>query len=171
MSESLTDLLCTRCGLCCDGTLMADVELAGRAEASRIEAMGLEIDDDSEAPLMVLPCRALQGTRCGVYAHRPRCCKSFECRLLDDARRGLVSIDGAVERIEDTLARVAEVKVLLVGLGQPDRRLPLKERCAEALSTDARAHPAHEATRERLARSMSELDDVIRTTFLADPPA
>lgn len=166
MSESLTDVLCTRCGLCCDGTLLADVELAGRAEANRMEAMGLEIDDDSDAPLMVLPCRALQGTRCGVYAHRPKCCRSFECRLLDDARHGLVSVELAVERIEDALARVAGVKGLLAQLGQPDGRLPLQERCAEALSVEAEDASDAGAIRERLARSMSELEIVIRATFL-----
>ena len=33
METRLTDTLCTRCGLCCDGTLFAEVELAHRAEA------------------------------------------------------------------------------------------------------------------------------------------
>ena len=76
---SLTDRLCTHCALCCDGTLFADVELAGRKEAAALEAMGLEVedDDDGDGALLVLPCRALQGKRCGVYAHRPNCWLTF----------------------------------------------------------------------------------------------
>ena len=46
MKPSLTDTLCTRCGLCCDGSLFADVELASRDEASALEVMGLDIEDD-----------------------------------------------------------------------------------------------------------------------------
>ena len=46
MKPSLTDTLCTRCGLCCDGSLFADVELAGPAESAGLEVMGLEIEED-----------------------------------------------------------------------------------------------------------------------------
>ena len=45
MTRPLTDTLCTKCGLCCDGTLFADVELVGQAEAARLEIMGLEVDE------------------------------------------------------------------------------------------------------------------------------
>ena len=87
MEPSLTDTLCTRCGLCCDGSLFADVELAGRAEATRLEVMGLEIeDDDTAGGLLLLPCGALRGRLCSIYPHRPECCRTFECRLLQDVR-------------------------------------------------------------------------------------
>src|SRR5438874_1102304 len=57
MNPSLTDTLCTRCGLCCDGSLFADVELANRAEATGLELMGLEIeDDDANGALLTQPC-------------------------------------------------------------------------------------------------------------------
>ena len=89
MKPSLTDTLCTRCGLCCDGSLFGDVELVGPGEATRLEIMGLEIDDNqADGDLLLQPCAALQGRRCGIYAHRPKCCRSFECRLLEDVRSG-----------------------------------------------------------------------------------
>src|SRR5437773_9919953 len=88
MIPSLTDILCTRCALCCDGSLFADVELAGRAEATRLEVLGLEIEDGDEGALLTLPCAALAGRRCGIYPHRPECCRTFECRLLQEVRRG-----------------------------------------------------------------------------------
>ena len=135
MKPSLTDQLCTRCGLCCDGSLFADVELAGSAEAAGLEVMGLEIEeDDADGALLVQPCAALQGKRCGIYAHRPECCRTFECRLLQDARRGAVSVRQAVEQIAETLKRVGRVRKLAAELGQRDARLPLKERYADALA-------------------------------------
>ena len=84
MKPSLTDTLCTRCGLCCDGSLFADVELAGGDEAAALEVMGLEIEegDEDDDGLLLQPCGALQGKRCGIYPHRPDCCRTFECQLL-----------------------------------------------------------------------------------------
>ena len=65
MKPSLTDTLCTRCGLCCDGSLFADVELASGDEASALEVMWLEIEDDDDdgGGLLVQPCGALKGRR------------------------------------------------------------------------------------------------------------
>src|SRR5437899_24794 len=140
MAASLTDRLCTRCALCCDGSLFADVELSGPAEATGLEILGLEIDeDDADGGVLPLPCTALRGRRCGIYAHRPECCRTFECRLLQDVRRGEVDVARAAERIADALERVGRVERLLARLGQRDGRLPLRERCAEALAVRAGA--------------------------------
>lgn len=78
------------CGLCCDGTLFADVELAGKREATSMELFGLDIEDTDEGPrgLLLQSCRAMKGTRCSIYAHRPKCCRTFECKLLKDVQRG-----------------------------------------------------------------------------------
>ena len=111
MKLSLTETLCTRCGLCCDGSLFADVELAGRAEATRLEAMGMEIeDDDTSGAQLLQPCVALQGRRCAIYEHRPECCQTFECRLLQDVRRGAVGVERAKEQIAEALKRIGRVK-------------------------------------------------------------
>src|SRR3989454_8300213 len=92
MTPLLTDTLCTNCGLCCDGTLFADVELVGQAEVARLEIMGIAIDDDdANVGLLSQPCAALRGRRCCVYAHRPKCCRVFECHLLQNAQRGAVT--------------------------------------------------------------------------------
>ena len=96
MTRNLADTLCTSCGLCCDGTLFADVELVGQAEAARLEIMGLELDDgETNAGLLSQPCAALQGGRCGIYAYRPKCCRVFECHLLQNAQRGAVTAERA----------------------------------------------------------------------------
>src|SRR5580765_4202558 len=104
MEHSLTDRLCTHCALCCDGSLFADVELTGSREATRLEAMGLEVDDgDAEGALLVLRCRA-------------------------------VGVEQAEGYIAYTLARIGRVKQLLADLGHREDALPLKERVAEALA-------------------------------------
>lgn len=166
MNPSLTDRLCTQCGLCCDGSLFADVELASQAEATRVEVMGLRIDDDADARLMLLPCAALKGTRCSVYAHRPQCCRTFECRLLQDTRRGAVSVEQAEEHIAEAFERIRRVKDLLALLGQRDARLPLKERCAETLANPATAGPDTKRNRAALEAAMSEVEALLRRRFL-----
>ncbi|HEY2953948.1 MAG TPA: YkgJ family cysteine cluster protein [Candidatus Eisenbacteria bacterium] len=168
MKPSLTDTLCTRCGLCCDGSLFADVELAGRAEATRLEVMGLEIDDDTDAALLVLPCRALRGRLCSIYPHRPECCRTFECRLLQDVRRGAVSVERAGERIAETLEQIGRVRELLVQLGQGDARLPLRESCAEALAKDEASDPEVNRKRAELEAAMSAVEELVQKTFLAE---
>jgi len=180
---SLTDTLCTRCGLCCDGSLFADVELAGRAEAVGLELLGLQIeddDDDAYGGLLVQPCAALQGKRCGIYAHRPGCCRTFECRLLQDVRRGAVSVERAGEHIAEAVKRTARVRALATALGQRDDKLPLKERCAEALSLSRAVAvagaggggvtPARERERKRveLEREMAAVEALLEERFLGE---
>ena len=171
MKPSLTDKLCTRCGLCCDGSLFADVELAGAAEAAGLEVMGLEIEeDDADGALLMQPCAALQGKRCGIYAHRPECCRTFECRLLQDARRGTVSVEQAIEHIAETLKHVGRVRKLAAELGQREVNLPLKERYADALALadEAGANPSQARKRAELEAGMSAVERLIRENFLRD---
>ena len=169
MKPSLTDTLCTRCGLCCDGSLFADVELGGPAEAAGLEILGLEIeDDDADGELLVQPCAALRGKRCTIYEHRPECCRTFECRLLEDVRRGAVTVERAEEHIAATLERIGRVDALIARLGRGDPRLPLKERFAEALARNAGANPEVERRRAELEAEMSAVERSIQNTFLGE---
>lgn len=167
MPVALTDALCTHCGLCCDGTLFGDVALVGVAEARRVEDLGLRLDEDSDEgargpTLMLLPCAGLKGTRCTVYAHRPRCCRTFECRLLLDARRGAVSVDDARQTIGTARGHAAHVRALLARLGDRRSELPLAERCAEALAGTTRRG---ERVRTELAAAMRALERVLSASF------
>jgi Fe-S-cluster containining protein len=161
----LTDTLCTRCGLCCDGTLFGDVELTGPREATRLAVLGLDVDaDDADVELLALPCQGLRGTRCSVYQHRPRCCRTFECRLLQDAGSGAVAVDEALTRIAGARAQVRRVATLLAGL-EPRRRLPLAERVADAIAAGS-GSPADKRQRAALGRAMAALRRTIRTSFV-----
>ncbi len=164
MLPSLTDTLCTQCGLCCDGTLFADVEL-GRAEAMRLEIMGLEVEV-TDGGLLSQPCPALKNRRCSIYAHRPRCCRTFECQLLQDAQRGAVTAERAVEHIAEAHRQIQRVRDLLARLGERQVRLPLKERCAAALAGEAGPDPEVERCRADLDGVARALDRMIESTFL-----
>ena len=170
MTLSLTDTLCTQCGLCCDGSLFADVELASPDEASALEVMGLEIEDaDEEAGgLLLQPCRALKGKRCSIYPHRPDCCRTFECRLLQEVKRGAVTVERAKEKIAKALKRIERIKEMIVQLGPGNERLPLKERCGEALalSEEDAADPEMNRKREELESAMASLESLMEATFL-----
>jgi uncharacterized protein len=162
----LTDTLCTRCGLCCDGTLFGDVELSGPAEAGRLEALGLDVDsDDADAELLALPCGALRGTRCGIYARRPHCCRTFECRLLQETRRGVVTEELALARIADARTQAGQVKALLARLEPRAARLPLAERVADAVAA-AGTRPKATRAAATLEAAMIGLTATIRAHFL-----
>jgi hypothetical protein len=163
----LTDALCTHCGLCCDGTLFADLALTGVSEARRMEDLGLRLDEDSdEGAIMLLPCAGLRGTRCSVYAYRPKCCSTFECHLLLDARRGAVTVDAARKTIDATRAQVARVRALLARLGDRRTHLPLRERCAELLASEPPESELIARRREELAQAMAQLETAVRGSFL-----
>lgn len=93
--------LCCDCGLCCDGSLFADVELRGEAESTRLEILGLEVDEEDGRELLIQPCRGLKGAECQIYEHRPSVCRSFECQVLKDFGSGVESRKSALALIQE----------------------------------------------------------------------
>ena len=167
MTPLLTDTLCTKCGLCCDGTLFADVELVGEAEVARLEIMGMDVENEGRnMGLLSQPCAALRGTRCGIYAHRPKCCRVFQCHLLQNAQSGAVTVERALEHIADAREQIGQVRAMLSRLGNRDEDLPIKERCAETLA--AKGGTTAEAIKDRanLEAAMATLETTIWNTFL-----
>jgi len=149
--------------------LFADVELAGTEEDAALEVMGLEIEDDeADRGLLLQPCGALSGKCCSIYAHRPDCCRLFECRLLQRVKRGEVSVDQAREKIAEATRRIERVKKLVGQLGGSHGRLPLKELWAEALtcSAEGRATPQVVVIRRELETGMAGVEQFIQRTFL-----
>ena len=170
VNPSLTDTLCTQCGLCCDGSLFADVELAAFDDSAALEVLGLELEDDDNRPggeLLLQPCAALRGRRCGIYSHRPKCCQTFECRLLRDVRLGKLELSGALIQVAQALAEIDRVQKLIAQLGSVPENLPLKERCAEILEiTEDSTDPATFKARDELEAAMTVLEKQLLTHFL-----
>lgn len=167
MTQALTDVLCTQCGLCCDGTLFADVELVGIDEVTRLEVMGMEVENEGRnSGLLSQPCAALRGTRCAIYAHRPNCCRVFECDLLQNAQRGAVTVERALEQIADARDQITNLRALLTRLGNRDESLPIQERCAETLAEEGDASARTIEDRTELESAMTRLENTIWNTFL-----
>lgn len=160
MEPCVTDSLCTRCGLCCDGSLFADVEVSER-ESDRLECLGLPIVDDAAGALVPQPCGALQGRRCSIYGYRPRVCRTFECRLLLDARSGAVSVTGAQRVIAEAHRRIAQLTALL---GRAREPLPLAERCEAALALDRKG--TNEARRAEIEVARASVTRLMKRRFL-----
>lgn len=168
MAPHLTDTLCTSCGLCCDGTLFADVELVGE-EIARLELMGMAVDEeDTNRGLLSQPCPALRRGRCVIYAHRPKCCRTFECRLLQNAQLGAVSVERAMEQIAAARNQIERVRDLLDRLGNRNKALPLKERCVETLAGEGGTTPEAIQDRSELEAAMTTLERTIWNTFLGN---
>lgn len=163
----LTDRLCTSCGLCCNGTLLGDVELSGPAEAAHLEMLGLDLDDDEiGAELLPLPCAALCELRCSIYTHRPKSCRQFECRLLQDARNGLITLDQSLAEIGRARRQVQLVDKLLTALKTGQRKMPLAERYSDGIAEARGRGPDTARLCEDLEAAMNALMHTIRTTFL-----
>ena len=65
-----------------------------------------------------------------------------------------------------TLKQIGRMKELLAQLGQREERLPLNERCAEALASGARANPEMSRKRAELEAAMSVVERLLRKRFL-----
>jgi len=108
----------------------------------------------------------LRGTRCGIYAHRPKCCRTFECHLLQSAQSGAVSVERALELVALAREQIRQVRTLLGRLGNRDEDLPIKERCQETLAADGGATSETIKGRSDLDAAMAALEKTIWNTFL-----
>jgi len=104
-SDSTNPPLCTECGLCCSGVIFEDVELRDVHEASSMEVLGLDVEEEEGRYLLIQPCRALHRRRCRIYTHRPECCRQFECRLLREYQQNKVSREEALALIREVRRR------------------------------------------------------------------
>jgi hypothetical protein len=80
----------------------------------------------------------------------------------------MAGVDPAKRKIAQALRRIERVKKLAVQLGTGDKRLPLKEHCAEALafSEAAAVAPAVKRKRAELQAAMTSVERLVQATFL-----
>lgn len=90
--------ICIGCGLCCDGTLHHQVEIAPDDEPAVIAA-GLSIREADGKSVFRQPCPKFCGGVCSIYAARPGVCRSYTCKLLDDVNQERISIVAARQAI------------------------------------------------------------------------
>ena len=160
-STGAVSQLCPNCGLCCNGVLFADVELRAGDDAGRLAELGLSLAKKGRQLAFAQPCACFDGKLCGIYANRPKRCRTFECGLLKRVQAGELDADAALKTISQTKLQVEKVRVLLRQLGQNDERLAMTKRYAEVMSAPIDLSD-HESDTERRGELMLAVDELMR---------
>jgi Fe-S-cluster containining protein len=162
------DQLCPQCGLCCDSTLFADVELRAGDDPKRLRKLGLTLERKGKTKLaFAQPCACFDGKLCGIYGDRPKRCRLFECGLLKKVSTGEMTAPAALKKIATAKKRAAQVRELLRASGQRDEAMPLTHRYTEVMA--AAMDLSDETDTERrgeLMLAVNELMQLLQRDFL-----
>jgi Fe-S-cluster containining protein len=160
--------LCPNCGLCCDSSLFADVELRAGDDAKKLRKLVFTLFKKTKTKLAFSqPCACFDGKLCKIYHDRPTRCRSFECGLLKRVEGGEISAGAALKKIAAAKKRAGEVRELLRSLDQRDEAMALTHRYSEAMS--APMDLADDKGTERhgdLMLAVSDLMDLLQRDFL-----
>src|SRR5215831_10744098 len=129
LENAAEQTLCVVCGLCCNGVIFSDVQLQSGDEAARVQSLGLRLKSGGRCqPKLVQPCEAFDGSRCRIYAERPKYCSDFECLLLKRVKAGCTERAAALRIIGRAREQADEVRRLLRELGDSEESLSLGSR-------------------------------------------
>jgi Fe-S-cluster containining protein len=161
--------LCPNCGLCCDSTLFADVELRAGDDAKRLAKLGLSLEKKGQRKLaFAQPCACFDGNLCKIYDDRPKRCRTFECGLLKKVGADEMTTGAALKKISAAKILVSKVRELLRLPGQNDERLALTKRYSQAMSApvDLSASKNDPELRGELMLAVNELMQTLQRDFL-----
>jgi hypothetical protein len=51
-----------------------------------------------------LPCSCLKDSKCSVYAHRPKKCSDYKCKLLKEYLQGITSFEESIELVRKAVS-------------------------------------------------------------------
>jgi hypothetical protein len=161
------DQLCPNCGLCCDSTLFADVELRPGDDAKKLEKLGLSLHKKGKSKIaFAQPCACFDGKLCGIYADRPTRCRLFECGLLKRVQADKMSASAALKKISEAKALAKKVRGLLRSLGQSPEKLALMNSYTAAMSEPIDLADNSTRQRRKLMLAVEELMQVLQRDFL-----
>ena len=159
MNESI-ESLCPNCGLCCDSTLFADVELRAGDDVRRLKKLGLTLEKKTATKLaFAQPCACFDGRLCQIYPDRPKRCGLFECGLLKRVAADEMTAGAALKKISEAKKIAGSVRELLRQSGQRDERMALTHRYSEVMS--APMDFSDEADAERRGELMLAVNDLM----------
>jgi Fe-S-cluster containining protein len=183
-SKGLLDL-CLECGLCCNGTIFADVRLQPGDDVARFQRLGLALSrkvspgretvgmTDAEKARrssgwsFSQPCTAYDGCQCRIYRERPTYCREFECLLLKAVGAGRLKAPAALAVVRNAKALVENVRSLLRSLGDTEETAALAtrfRRTARRLQ-QVGAGKAESATYSELTLAFHELNLLLSESF------
>jgi hypothetical protein len=169
MAVNNVEQLCPNCGLCCDSTLFADVELRAADDTKRLKQLGLTLVQKTKSKVaFAQPCACFDGKLCGIYADRPRQCRKFECGLLKRVDAGEMEAGAALKKISEAKILSGKVRGLLRSVGQNDQRLALTKRYSQAMSApvDLSASENDSELRGELMLAVNDLMRMLQRDFL-----
>ncbi len=160
--------LCQKCGLCCDSTLFADVELRPGDNPARFKKIGLQIQQKGLRKLaFAQPCACFDGCNCRIYEERPGRCRTFECGLLKKVENGEMAPANALKKIVSAKNKAERVRELLQLNGQNDATLALTHRYQAAMSEPMNlAEEDSSENRGELMMAVNDLMQVLQRDFL-----
>jgi uncharacterized protein len=160
--------LCPNCGLCCDGTLFADVELRKGDDVKRLEKLGLPLKKKGRGKLaFAQPCACFDGRLCTIYEDRPKHCRLFECGLLKRLNSCEMSADTALGKISEAKILAKKVRKLLRSLGQNDEHLALTQRYKIVMSAPTQLSNERDTKRRgELMLTINDLMQMLQRDFL-----
>lgn len=130
------DELCPQCGLCCNGTLFADVELRSDDDAKRLAELGLSLKKKGRVKIaFAQPCACFDGKLCKIYTERPKHCRLFECGLLKKVSAGEMKPNAALWKISGAKVLLEKLQDLLETFNGDDAGAALSERYARAMGS------------------------------------
>ena len=96
-------LVCVRCGFCCDGTLFMHAHLNEGERGNIPEKIEKASFTEAGKDYFRLPCQYFSG-KCTIYDRkRAYVCGSYRCQLLKDMEEGKISIDEAYKTVRQAL--------------------------------------------------------------------
>jgi arginyl-tRNA--protein-N-Asp/Glu arginylyltransferase len=148
--------------------LFGDVELRSGDDAERLAALGMNLFRKGRHMAFAQPCSCFAGKLCGIYADRPKRCRTFECRLLQRTQADEVTITEAMKAIKAARKQVETVRQLVRKLGHTDERVPLNRRYAEVMEQpiDLAAGDQNQKLRGQLMRAVEKLSKILERDFL-----
>ena len=167
--KSGVEQLCPNCGLCCDSTLFADVELRAGDDLKRLAKLGLSLEKKGRGKLaFAQPCACFDGKLCKIYDDRPKRCRTFECGLLKKVGADEMTANAALKKIAEAKLLAGKVRELLNSLGDKNERLALTKRYSQAMSApiDLSASEKDSELRGELMLAVNELMRILQRDFL-----
>jgi Fe-S-cluster containining protein len=161
--------LCPNCGLCCDSTLFADVELRAGDNVQRLKKLGLTLAKKEQGKLaFAQPCACFDGKLCGIYHDRPKRCRLFECGLLKKVQAEEITADAALKKIKTAKIQAEKVRALLRTTGHRDEQMALTHRYTAVMSApiDLKASENDSELRGELMLAVSDLMQTLQRDFL-----
>ncbi|HVU07749.1 MAG TPA: YkgJ family cysteine cluster protein [Verrucomicrobiae bacterium] len=159
--------LCPNCGLCCDSTLFADVELRKGDNPKQLIKSGLSLKKKGQGKLaFAQPCACFDGKLCRIYADRPKRCRTFECGLLKKVSANELSAHAALEKISAAKLKAEIVRELLRELGNKDEQIALTHRYADAMSAPIDLAKDNSELRGELMLAVNDLMQILQRDFL-----